>query len=175
MSSVPAPADPGRDEDPARPGRGPVTAEDQEAWLDRLCEPEDDPFYGPQEYRDPESCAPPPGQDELTAAELAGIAGAAADELLALDAASTGRLRIPHGGRGLIVAIDTLTTQDCQHRYEARGHDPESGCGTCPESGTPPAPARSAGGPPGTAISSTTFRMRLVTERACANAGPPCK
>ena len=28
----------------------------------------------PQEYWDPESCAPPPGQDELTADELAGIA-----------------------------------------------------------------------------------------------------
>ena len=65
MPSVPAPADPGWDEDPA--------------WLDRLCELDDDPFYGPQEYWDPESCAPPPGQDGLTAAELAGIAEAAAD------------------------------------------------------------------------------------------------
>ena len=45
----------------------------------------------PQEYWDPESCAPPPGQDELTADELAGIAEAAGDEVLALDAASTGR------------------------------------------------------------------------------------
>ena len=44
-----------------------------------------------EEYWDPESCAPPPGQDELTAEELAGIAEAAADEMLALDAASTGR------------------------------------------------------------------------------------
>jgi hypothetical protein len=77
MSSVPAPPDPGRDEDPG--------------WLDRLCELEDDPFYGPQEYWDPEACAPPPGQDQLTAQELAGIAEAAADEMAALDAASTGR------------------------------------------------------------------------------------
>jgi len=36
----------------------------------------------------------------------------------------TWRLRIPRGGPDLIVAIDTLATQDCEHRYEARGHDP---------------------------------------------------
>jgi len=36
----------------------------------------------------------------------------------------TWRLRIPGGGPDLIVAIDTLDTQDCQHRYQARGHDP---------------------------------------------------
>jgi Domain of unknown function (DUF222) len=77
MSSVPAPAAPGRGEDPA--------------WLDRLCELDDDPFDDPQEYWDPQSCAPPPGQDGLTAGELAGIREAAADEMLALGAASTGR------------------------------------------------------------------------------------
>jgi Domain of unknown function (DUF222) len=98
MSSVPAPADPGRDEDPARPGRDPVSPEDEKAWLDRVCERDGDPFYGPQEYWDPGACAPPPGQDELTAQELAGIAGAAADQLLALDAASTGRRGPGHPG-----------------------------------------------------------------------------
>ena len=36
----------------------------------------------------------------------------------------TWRLRVPGGGPGLIVAIDTLATADCGHRYEARGHDP---------------------------------------------------
>jgi Domain of unknown function (DUF222) len=72
MLSVPVPENPGWDEDPA--------------WLDHLCEPDDT-----QEYWDPESCAPPPGQDELTAEELAGIREAAADEMLALEAASTGR------------------------------------------------------------------------------------
>jgi hypothetical protein len=36
----------------------------------------------------------------------------------------TWRLRVPGGGPGLIVAIDTLETRDCEHRYEARGHDP---------------------------------------------------
>ena len=91
MPSVPASADPGWDEDPAWLDRDPMTAAEREAWLDRLCEQDDDPFDDPQEYWDPESCAPPPGEDELTAAELAGIREAAADEMLALDAASTGR------------------------------------------------------------------------------------
>jgi hypothetical protein len=91
MPSVPAPADPGWDEDPARPDRDPVRPQDREAWLDRLCGLDDDPFDDPQEYWDPEASAPPPGQDELTAAELAEIGEAAADEMLALDAASTGR------------------------------------------------------------------------------------
>ena len=78
MPSVPVPADPGRGEDPARPGRDPVSAAEREAWLDRLCQLDDDPFDDPQEYWDPEACAPPPGQDELTGGELAGIREAAA-------------------------------------------------------------------------------------------------
>ena len=91
MPSVPPPPDPGRDEDPAWLDRDPMTAAEREAWLDRLCAQDDDPADAPQEYWDPASSAPPPGQDELTADELAGIAAAAADEMLALDAASTGR------------------------------------------------------------------------------------
>src|ERR1700759_5338420 len=79
MSSVPAPADPGWDEDPAWPDQDPMTAAEREAWLDRLCAQDDDPSDEPQEYWDPESCAPPPGQDELTAGELAGVREAAAD------------------------------------------------------------------------------------------------
>src|SRR6266702_2009534 len=79
------------DEDPAWSRPDPMTAAEREAWLDRLCEQDDDPADAPQEYRDPESCAPPPGQDELTPAELAEVREAAADEMLALDAASTGR------------------------------------------------------------------------------------
>ena len=90
MSSEPTPADPGRDEDPVRADRDPMTAGEREAWLDRLCDRDDEPPE-PEEYWDPESCAPPPGQDELTAEELAGIREAAADEMLAVDAASTGR------------------------------------------------------------------------------------
>ena len=98
MPSVPAPADPGRDGDPGWPGRDPMTAAEREAWLDRLCARDDDPSDAPQEYRDPGSCAPPPGQDELTAGELAGIGEAAADELLALDAASTGLRHLSRSG-----------------------------------------------------------------------------
>ena len=91
MPSVPAPADPGRDDDPAWLDRDPMTAAEREAWLDRLCAQDDDPADAPQEYWDPESGAPPPGQDDLTAEELAGVREAAGDEGLALDAASTGR------------------------------------------------------------------------------------
>ena len=91
MPPEPVPADPGWDEDLAWLDRDPMTAAEREAWLDRLCQLDDDPADAPQEYWDPESCAPPPGQDELTEQELAGIAEAAADEMLALDAASTGR------------------------------------------------------------------------------------
>jgi uncharacterized protein DUF222 len=91
MSSVPAPANPGRDEDPAWLDRDPMTAAEREAWLDWLCAQDDDPADAPQEYWDPESCAPPPGEDELTVEELVGIRAAAGDEILALDAASTGR------------------------------------------------------------------------------------
>ena len=79
------------DDDPAWSRPDPMTAEEREAWLDQLCEQDDDPFDAPEEYWDPESCTPPPGQDELTAEELAGVREAAADEMLALDAASTGR------------------------------------------------------------------------------------
>jgi len=102
MSSVPAPGDPGRDEDPAWLDRDPMTAEEREAWLDRLCGQDDDPRDDPQEYWDPESCAPPPGEDELTGAELAGIGAAAADEMLALDAASTGRRGPGQAGSGRV-------------------------------------------------------------------------
>ena len=36
----------------------------------------------------------------------------------------TWQLRTPGSGPDLIVAIDTLDTQNCQHTYQARGHDP---------------------------------------------------
>ena len=74
MPSVPAPADPGWDGDPAWLDRDPMTAAEREAWLDRLCAQDDDPSDAPEEYWDPESSAPPPGEDELTAGELAGVA-----------------------------------------------------------------------------------------------------
>src|SRR5262245_60779462 len=86
------------DDDPAWTRPDPMTAAEREAWLDRLCAQDDDPADAPQEYWDPESCAPPPGEDELTADELAGAAEAAADEGLGLDAASTGRRGPGHPG-----------------------------------------------------------------------------
>jgi hypothetical protein len=59
---------------------------------------------------------PPPGRDgfTFTPASRDGPPGGY----------GTWRLRVPGGGPGLIVAIDTLNTRDCEHRYQARGHDP---------------------------------------------------
>jgi Domain of unknown function (DUF222) len=91
MAASPAEEPSGWEENPAWLDRDPMTAAEREAWLDRLCAQDDDPSDQPEEYWDPESCAPPPGQDELTADELAGIREAAADEMVALDAACTGR------------------------------------------------------------------------------------
>jgi hypothetical protein len=48
---------PGWDEDLAWLDRDPVTAAGREAWLDWLCEQDDDPFDAPQEYWDPEASA----------------------------------------------------------------------------------------------------------------------
>jgi len=104
MPSVPAPADPGRDDDPAWLDRDPMTAAEREAWLDRLCAQDDDPADDTLEYWDPESSMPPPGEDELTADELAGVAAAAGDEMLALDAASTGRRGPGQAGSARIVS-----------------------------------------------------------------------
>jgi hypothetical protein len=36
----------------------------------------------------------------------------------------TWRLHTPGNGPDLLVALDPLTTQDCDHRFESRGHDP---------------------------------------------------
>src|SRR5438046_2402935 len=80
MSPSPVPADPGWDEDLAWLDRDPMTAAEFEASLDRLCEL--DEGYREEEYEDFEP---------FTAEELAEIDEAAADELLAVKAASTGR------------------------------------------------------------------------------------
>ena len=80
MPQQPVPSDPGRDDDLAWLDRDPATAEERAAWLDRVAEADDPPE--PEEYED---VAP------LTAEELAEIREAAADELLAVEAATTGR------------------------------------------------------------------------------------
>jgi hypothetical protein len=80
MPASPAPADPGRDDDLAWLDRDPMTAAEREASLDRLCE--QDEGHLEYEYGDFEP---------FTAEELAEIREAAADELLAVEAATTGR------------------------------------------------------------------------------------
>jgi Domain of unknown function (DUF222) len=83
MPASPAPADPGWDDDLAWLDRDPMTAAEREASLDRLCEQDEGHREDEaDEYGDFEP---------FTAEELAGIREAAADELLAVEAASTGR------------------------------------------------------------------------------------
>jgi hypothetical protein len=76
MPPEPVPADPGWDEDLAWLDRDP----ERESWLDRARVHDEPPLEG--EYED---------HAPLTAQELAEIGDAAADELLAVGAASTGR------------------------------------------------------------------------------------
>src|SRR5215475_13172362 len=80
MSSEPVPADPGWDDDPAWLDRDPATPAERAAWLDRVCEADEPPE--PEEFED---------FDPLTAEELAEVRQAAADDLLAVRAATTGR------------------------------------------------------------------------------------
>ena len=83
------------------------------------------------------------------------------------DGHGTWRLRTPGPGPDWIVAIDTLDTRDCQHRYESRGHDPgvrlrhlsQVRHATC----TSPVCRRPACA---SATSSTTSRMRQAGGRA---------
>src|SRR5690242_8006991 len=82
MPASPAPADPGRDDDLAWLDRDPMTAAEHQASLDRLCEQDEGYREEEDEYGDVEP---------FTAEELAEIRHAAADELLAVEAATTGR------------------------------------------------------------------------------------
>jgi Domain of unknown function (DUF222) len=80
MPPEPVPAEPEWDDDPAWTRPDPMTAAELEAALDRVCEHDEPP--GPDEFEDFEP---------FTAGELAEIREAAADELLAVEAATTGR------------------------------------------------------------------------------------
>ena len=80
MPPEPVPAEPEWDDDPAWTRPDPMTAAELEAALDRVCEHDEPP--GPDEFEDFEP---------FTAEELAEIREAAADELLAVEAATTGR------------------------------------------------------------------------------------
>jgi Domain of unknown function (DUF222) len=83
MPASPAPADPGRDDDLAWLDRDPMTAAERQASLDRLCEQDEGHLEDePDEYG---------GFEPFTAEELAEIRHAAADDLLAVEAATTGR------------------------------------------------------------------------------------
>jgi hypothetical protein len=68
------------DEDPAWSRPDPMTAEEREAWLDHLAEADEPPAEEDWEDFEP-----------LTADELAEVEKAAGDELLAVEASTTGR------------------------------------------------------------------------------------
>jgi hypothetical protein len=80
MPPEPVPAEPELDDDPAWTRPDPMTAAELEAGLDRVCEHDEPP--GPDEFEDFEPFTP----EELTE-----IREAAADELLAVEAATAGR------------------------------------------------------------------------------------
>ena len=82
MPASPASADPGWDDDLAWLDRDPMTAAERQASLDRLCEQDEGYREEEDEYGDVEP---------FTEEELAEIREAAADELLAVEAATTGR------------------------------------------------------------------------------------
>ena len=42
----------------------------------------------------------------------------------------TWRLRTPGGGPGLIITLESLATDPCDHRHQASGHDPGARSGT---------------------------------------------
>ena len=144
MPSVPAPADPGRDEDPAWPDRDPMTAGEREAWLAGLGPV--DPWLARNLVR--AAAANPATTWCVTVTDQHGHAtghGCARPEPkrhrkragpgardgpgfgFAPDAGQgTWRLRVPGSGPDLLVSFDPVTAQDCDHRFQARGHDPGS-------------------------------------------------
>jgi len=110
MPRHPVPAESGRDDSrpeaepepdwaPVITRPDPMTAEEREAWL---AADEDEPF-DPEEWWDPDG-PPPPGEDELTPEELAGIREASSDEMLAVEAATTGRRGPGHPGSARVFA-----------------------------------------------------------------------
>jgi hypothetical protein len=83
----------------------------------------------------------------------------------------TWRLRAGASGpRDLLVALDPVSTGDCDHRFRPGVMIPGSGSGTWPRSGTLPAPARSAGGLLAIVISNITSRTRPAAGAACVMA-----
>ena len=99
MAAMPDPADAGWDDDLAWLDRDPATPAELEASLDRLCELDEPDLE--EEYWD---------HDELTVEELAEIREAAADEVLAVEAASTGRRGPGHPGSARVFPGESAST-----------------------------------------------------------------
>ena len=83
----------------------------------------------------------------------------------------TWRLRIPGDGPDLLVTLDPITTQECDHRFQARGHDPGVKLRHLTQVRLRDLHRdRAAGDPPPAATSSTTPRTKRADGRACATA-----
>ena len=80
----------------------------------------------------------------------------------------TWRLRVPGTGPDLLVRFDPVDTERCDHRFQAKGHDPGVKLRHLTQVGTRPAPGPGAAGPPPPLTSSTTSRTRRAAGRACA-------
>ena len=114
----------------------------------------------------PETEAPPETSRTRRPGRARGFAFAATAE------PGTWRLRVPGrrtGSAGQLRSrsIPGRVITGSRPRAMIRG----SSCGTCPRSGTRPAPGRGAAGPPRSATSSTTPRTRRADGPACVTAG----
>ena len=104
----------------------PMPAEERQAWLDPLDEP-----FDPEEYPDPDG-PPPPGEDELTAAELAEIREAVegeAREQLRRPPARAPRRRWPRSRRWAAAAARASPARRGSSPASRPARRPRSGAG----------------------------------------------
>ena len=83
----------------------------------------------------------------------------------------TWRLRTPGPGPDLIITIDPITTDPCDHRFEAQGHDPGVRLRHLAQIRHATCTSPICRDPPPRPTSSTTPRTKRAAGRACANAG----
>ena len=80
----------------------------------------------------------------------------------------TWRLRTPGPGPDLIITLDPLTTDPCDHRHESSGHDPGVKLRHLSQVRHATCTSPVCRGPPPSATSSTTPRTRPAAAPACA-------
>ena len=83
--------------------------------------------------------------------------------------------RTPGPGPDLIITIDPITTDPCDHRFESKVMIPGLSCGTCPRSGTPPAPAPICRRPAARADFEHNTPYEAGGRTCLCNTGPKCR